>query len=164
MKFLRDNLAKITDDIYGEELCFCSLFVPFLLQGFFLSDLFMLKGVRILLEVFQAVDHVLSFGFCWQYFCVDCFRCLFPSSCFFFKDCFRAQWGQVARLAFFMPTFSNLTYFELVGNKNLLIFFFLLPTTLQYAKFEKVGIKMPNWHPSVGASVGPSVMRSLAHS
>ena len=28
---------------------------------------------------------------------------------------------RVARLAFFMPTFSNLAYFELVGSKNLLL-------------------------------------------
>ena len=27
----------------------------------------------------------------------------------------------VARLAFFMPTFSNLACFEVVGNKNLLL-------------------------------------------
>ena len=52
-----------------------------------------------------------------------------------------------------MPTFSNLAYFELVGNQNLLLplqaemptsDFFLLPTTLQYATFEKVGIKNAN--------------------
>ena len=30
-------------------------------------------------------------------------------------------WIRVARLAFLMPTFSNLSYFELVGNKNLLL-------------------------------------------
>ena len=30
------------------------------------------------------------------------------------------------------------------------ITFFLLPTTLQYAKFEKVGIKMPTWQPWCG--------------
>ena len=50
--------------IYLFSFCFCPLFVPFLLQGFFLLDLFMLKGVRILFEVFQAVDHALSLGFC----------------------------------------------------------------------------------------------------
>ena len=27
------------------------------------------------------------------------------------------------------------------------VIFFLLPTTLQYAKFEKVGIKTPTWQP-----------------
>ena len=29
--------------------------------------------------------------------------------------------ARVARLAFFMPTVSNLAYLELVGNKNLLL-------------------------------------------
>ena len=46
--------------IYLFFFFFCPLFVRFLLQGFFLSDIFMVKGARILFEVFQAVDHVVK--------------------------------------------------------------------------------------------------------
>ena len=55
----------------------------------------------------------------------------------------------LARLAFFMPTFSNLAYFKVVGSKKITWHFsrkcqqeILLPT--KYAKFEKVGIKKAN--------------------
>ena len=50
-----------------------------------------------------------------------------------------------------MPTFSNLAYFELAIKISCWHFrlkgqqvIFLLPTTLQYATFEKVGIKNAN--------------------
>ena len=66
--------------------------------------------------------------------------------------CRRAT-GRVARLAFFMPTFSNLGYFKEVDRtKNNLLAFqpkvptrdFLLPTNSKYPKFEKVGMKNAN--------------------
>ena len=60
---------------------------------------------------------------------------------------------RVARLAFYMPTFSNLAYLKEVGCKNITCWHFnlkcrqeilLLPTNSNYAKFEKVGIKNAN--------------------
>ena len=79
--------------------------------------------------------------------------------CSVMSHVFRESWAcqtfsnvRVARLVFFMPTFSDLAYFELAIKiscwhfrlKCQQVIFFLLPTTLRYAKFEKVGIKNAN--------------------
>ena len=69
---------------------------------------------------------------------------------------------RVARLAFYMPTFSNLAHLKEVGSKKKITCWhfnlvptrdFLLPTNSKYAKFEKVGIKMPIWQPWIPPKV-----------
>ena len=74
-----------------------------MLQGKILSQFFFRQRI----ELFDDVCKLMSCG-------AERINFLFPFNDFLTPN-------RVARLAFSMPTFSNLAYFELVGNKNLLL-------------------------------------------